>query len=144
MSLSIVECEVHFYANPTSPLASGAVGQCREFLAVSDGGQAVFRPESGSASLTASTSTRGGSSSSSTGGPRQPASRPASPLTDLESAQEDQNSTPILFLLLLPQTTCTRKHMHAHMHICTDVEPPSAPAAPSLASPCLPPSPSLF
>lgn len=31
--------------------------------------------------------------------------------------------------------------MHAHMHICTDVEPPSAPAAPCLASPCLPPSP---
>lgn len=39
----------------------------------------------------------------------------------------------------LPQTTCTRKHMHAHMHICTDVEPPSAPAAPCLAPPCLPP-----
>lgn len=30
--------------------------------------------------------------------------------------------------------------MHAHMHICTDIEPPSAPAAPRLASPCLPPS----
>lgn len=59
-------------------------------------------------------------------------------MTDLESAQEDQ--TPIPFLLPLPQTTCTRKHMHAHMHICTDVEPPSAPAAPRLASPCLPPS----
>lgn len=65
----------------------------------------------------------------------------ASPLTDLELAQEDQRSTPILLLLLLPQTTCTRKHMHAHMHICTDVEPPSAPAAPCLAPPCLPPSP---
>lgn len=60
-------------------------------------------------------------------------------MTDLELAQEDSSSTPILFLLLLPQTTCTRKHMHAHMHICTDVEPPSAPAAPCLAPPCLPP-----
>lgn len=54
------------------------------------------------------------------------------------------NSTPILFLLLFPQTTCTRNHMHAHMHICTDIEPPSAPAAPRLASPCLPPSLSLL
>lgn len=27
--------------------------------------------------------------------------------------------------------------MHAHMHICTDVAPPSAPAAPCLALPCL-------
>lgn len=61
-------------------------------------------------------------------------------LTDLGLAQEDQNQTPVLFLLLLPQTTCTRKHMHAHMHICTDVEPPSAPAAPCLAPTCLPPS----
>lgn len=57
--------------------------------------------------------------------------------TDLESAQEAQ--MPILFLLLLPENT--REHMHAHMHICTDVEPPSAPAASCLASPCLPPSP---
>lgn len=48
-----------------------------------------------------------------------------------------RNSTLILLLLLSPQMTCTHKYMHAHMHICTDVEPPSAPAAPCLAPLCL-------
>lgn len=105
----------------------GAVGRCREFLAVSDGGQTVFRPESCSASLTPHHIQLG-----------QQRQDPHWPhLGSSEIGSGGSNSTLILFLLFFPQTTCTHKHMHSHMHICTDVEPPSAPAAPCLAPLCL-------
>lgn len=118
---------------PSFSSGPGAVGRCREFLAVSDGGQAVFRPESCSVSLMPHYIHLGQQRQ----GPRWPH------LGGHGIGLGGSNSTLILFLLLFPSNnthTQTHARTHAHLHwrraslsACSTLLSPSLPS--SLPSP---------